>query len=219
MNSAIWKFVELVSRYHKRDPVVEYGSKQVPWQQGGKTDFRELFPGVSFTGCDLVEGLGVDKVDDFCSSVYMADLVGTLIACETLEHCARPWDAVREAGRILSPDGLFILTVPFCHPVHHMPDYWRFTPQAIEMLLVNQKFYQVVYYQGSLALPRTVYALATKKKEVLESVVLGIESCFGELPGKEPGESIYKWTGMRDYAHMRRDNPEKELQLEKQFGF
>jgi len=64
-----------------------------------------------------------------------SDSLDGLICSEVLEHVARYSDGVREMARVLKPSGKLLLTSPFLYPLHGQQDYWRFTPQAIEMLL------------------------------------------------------------------------------------
>ena len=51
---------------------------------------------------------------------------------QILEHVERPWEVFDHIGRTCKTA---IITVPFLIGVHPCPtDYWRMTPQAIEML-------------------------------------------------------------------------------------
>jgi predicted SAM-dependent methyltransferase len=51
-----------------------------------------------------------------------------VLAAELFEHVPHPDKALAECHRILTKDGLLIITVPFLHPVHADPsDYIRWT--------------------------------------------------------------------------------------------
>lgn len=116
-------------------PVVEFGSMQVPGQEG-EGDYRHLFLGKEYIGADFRAGLGVDLVVDVCATGFDSDSIGTVIMTDTLEHVQRPWQALAEVQRILKPGGLVVFTTVMNFPIHSYPhDYWRFTPQGIESLL------------------------------------------------------------------------------------
>jgi SAM-dependent methyltransferase len=55
---------------------------------------------------------------------------------ETMEHVADPFQAVREMGRVLGPNGVLYLQVPFVLGYHPDPDdYWRFTHTGVQRLI------------------------------------------------------------------------------------
>jgi FkbH-like protein len=68
-----------------------------------------------------------------------ADETFDVVLClEVLEHSREPWRIVSEARRTLKRGGEVILSAPFNQPIHKEPDdYWRFTPDCLEMLLGN----------------------------------------------------------------------------------
>lgn len=217
MNAAIWKLVELVAASHHVGPVVEFGSKQVLLSTGIKCDLREHFPNIEYIGCDLSEGPGVDRIADWTVTAFDEASIGTLLACEVLEHCLQPAQAIAETYRALKPDGLALITTPFFHPIHHMPDYWRFTPQGMIALLDGQGFNFKVYFQGDLALPYAVYALAAKEQSIIDEVSAKMEERFYEIPAPQSSETIYLWTSQKDYSRMRLQRREAELALGRQF--
>ncbi len=60
----------------------------------------------------------------------------TAICLEVLEHVPDPFQAVREIGRILKPDGVLILSVPHLSRLHDEPyDFYRYTHYGIRRLL------------------------------------------------------------------------------------
>lgn len=59
----------------------------------------------------------------------------TVICTEVLEHTVQPSVALRELSRVLRPNGILLLSVPFIYPTHEAPhDYWRFTIHGLEAL-------------------------------------------------------------------------------------
>jgi len=141
-------------------PVIELGALQVPGQEG-YADLRPLFPGRAFTGVDVVAGPGVDRIADAAALDLPAASVGTVVAADSLEHMAEPARAIGEIHRVLAPDGVCLLTAPFVFPIHHPPDYWRFTPEGLARLLAP--FPAVaVYSLGDAQWPHTVCAVVRR---------------------------------------------------------
>jgi SAM-dependent methyltransferase len=116
------------------DPVVEFGSMQVEANQD--IDLRPLFAGRDFTGTDMREGPGVDRVEDLRRLTFADGEVGTAICLDTLEHCADPPQACRELRRVVADDGLCVISSVMLFPVHGYPnDYFRFTPEGFRAML------------------------------------------------------------------------------------
>jgi SAM-dependent methyltransferase len=161
MREDIRAFVAAVSQvFPMAEPLVEIGSYQVPGQEG-LADLRSLFPAKQYVGCDIVSGAGVDRIEDLHRLSFADGSIGTLIAVETLEHVADPFLAVREIERALRPGGIAILTTPFNFPIHHMPDYTRFTPEGMARLLGGFRT-QAVFAQGDAQHPHSVCGIALK---------------------------------------------------------
>jgi len=56
----------------------------------------------------------------------------TVLSLQVLEHTPRPGDLLAEMARVLSEDGVLIVTVPFSFRLHEEPhDYFRFTPHVM----------------------------------------------------------------------------------------
>ncbi len=163
------QFVEyIVKLFPIASPVVEIGSFLVEGQRE-LADMRPFFRGKEYIGCDLRSGPGVDRIEDIQNLSFASESIGTLLVLETLEHVQNPFKAIAEMYRVLSPNGLLVISVPFHIPVHEFPnDYWRFTPACLEMLLAP--FYYIISWENALVdydlakiLPRSVFALATKQ--------------------------------------------------------
>jgi SAM-dependent methyltransferase len=159
MRDDVKAFVALCVRtFDPPGPVLELGALQVPTQEA-YADLRPLFPGRAYTGCDLVAGPGVDRIEDASALSLPAASVGTVVSADSLEHMADPARAIAEMHRVLSPEGFCLLTAPFVFPIHHPPDYWRFTPEGLARLLAAFPA-AAVYGLGDAQWPHTVCAIA-----------------------------------------------------------
>jgi SAM-dependent methyltransferase len=71
-----------------------------------------------------------------------SDLPGPfdLVICESvLEHVRDPLTAVRTLRNLCKPDGHVYVQTPFLIRIHEHPrDYWRFTPDGMDVLLRSQ---------------------------------------------------------------------------------
>ncbi len=143
-------------------PILEIGSYQVPGQEE-LADLRALFPDKAYLGIDVRAGPGVDQVADV-EALPLADAsVGTVIAMNTFEHVPRFWRGFEEVYRVLRPDGALLVSCPFYFHIHSYPsDYWRFTPEALELLLHAYPS-KLVGWHGPAKRPAGVWALALRE--------------------------------------------------------
>jgi SAM-dependent methyltransferase len=143
------------------EPIYEFGSLQVAGQEGF-ADLRPLFPGKAYVGCDMREGLGVDRVLDLHAIDLPEASVGSVLCFDTLEHVEEPRRAVEELHRILAPGGILAMSSVMDFHIHDHPhDYWRFTPDAFRSLL--RPFTQIwVESAGREIFPHTVVGVGVK---------------------------------------------------------
>jgi SAM-dependent methyltransferase len=141
------------------EPILEIGSYQVAGQEG-IANLRSLFPGREYLGVDARPGPGVDHVADVQDLPFPEASFGTVIAMSTFEHVPRFWRGFDEVRRVLRPDGAFLVSCPFHFYIHGYPgDYWRFTPQALELLLEPYPS-RVIGWHGPPKRPANVWSLA-----------------------------------------------------------
>jgi SAM-dependent methyltransferase len=143
-------------------PILEIGSYQVAGQEA-IADLRALFPGKDYVGVDVQAGPGVDCVADAEALPHADGSVGTVIAMNTFEHVPRFWRAFEEVYRVLRPDGALLVSCPFAFHIHDFPsDYWRFTPEALELLLQDYPS-KLLGWHGPRRRPASVWALAFRE--------------------------------------------------------
>jgi SAM-dependent methyltransferase len=141
------------------EPILEIGSYQVPGQEG-IAELRSLFPGKEYLGIDIRPGIGVDQVADVEDLPFVDGSFGTVIAMNTFEHVPRFWRGFEEARRVLRPAGAFLVSCPFYFYMHSFPgDFWRFTPQALELLLEGFPS-KLIGWHGPAKRPASVWSLA-----------------------------------------------------------
>jgi SAM-dependent methyltransferase len=143
------------------EPVVEMGSRAAAGQED-IADVRDIFRAGEHIGCDIQPGLGVDRIEDIHHLTFEDNSVGTVLSFETLEHVADPIRAVQEMYRVLRPGGVLAISSLMFFPIHEHPwDYWRFTPEAFDMLL--QPFEsRLVIAQGWSAMPEGIFGIGVK---------------------------------------------------------
>jgi SAM-dependent methyltransferase len=143
-------------------PILEIGSFQVPGQEAF-ADLRALFPGRAYTGVDVRSGQGVDQVASVEELPFADASMGTVIAMNTFEHVPRFWRGFEEIYRVLRSDGAVLVSCPFYFHIHSYPsDYWRFTPQALELLL-DRYPHKILGWHGPAKRPAGVWALAFRE--------------------------------------------------------
>lgn len=67
--------------------------------------------------------------------------VDALLCLEVLEHVREYQSALREFSRVLKPDGVLLMSMPFMYPMHDAPhDYQRLTEHGLRRDLANAGF-------------------------------------------------------------------------------
>ena len=150
------------------EPIYEFGSFQAP-KQTGFADLRPLFSGKKYVGADMRLGPGVDVILNLQHIELPSQSVGTVLMLDTLEHVEFPHKAIKEIYRILTPNGILIMSSVMYFPIHDYPgDYWRFTPQAFKSLLKPFAL-SFVDFSGEKSFPHTVVGIGGKKLVKKES--------------------------------------------------
>lgn len=84
-----------------------------------------------------------DTVMDARSLALPSEVFDAVVADQLLEHVPTPEQVLRETYRVLRPGGLVVIATPFMLPIHHPPDYWRFSEEGLEVLLGQTGFCEI----------------------------------------------------------------------------
>lgn len=117
----------------------------------------------------------------------------SVLANEVFEHVFNPGEFLTEVNRVLKPDGLFLLTVPFVWDEHEQPhDYARYTSFGLVHILGLHGF-EVVRHTKSVANTRVIFQLINeyiyKKtyvdnpavRQLLNTLLIAPWTCLGIL--------------------------------------
>jgi SAM-dependent methyltransferase len=127
--------------------------------------YQPLFPGKRYIKQDI-QDYDPPCIDVVCDIGDMKSIfnesIGSVLNLESLEHLPYPQRAIDEIHRVLRPNGLLILTTVMHFKIHCCPkDYWRFTPDGIELLLSRFKILDCAL-EGSLKRPKGIWVTAQK---------------------------------------------------------
>ena len=113
----------------------------------GEKPYRSIFsPYVTqHIGVDQYESPHGTQFVDIIGTAYdttLDDTICDVVLCtEVLEHLEEPKAALEEIHRILKPEGITILTVPFFWPIHEAPrDFYRYSEFGLQYLFEQTGF-------------------------------------------------------------------------------
>lgn len=129
----ITQFVEKYLDPTTKLTVIDFGSYDV------NGTFKPLFdqPNWEYIGVDINPGPNVDFVlTDPYTLPWKDETIDVVVSGSTMEHVKQFWVTIKEIGRILRPNGLFLLELPGAtNIIHRHPvDCWRFLPDCIDVL-------------------------------------------------------------------------------------
>jgi SAM-dependent methyltransferase len=105
---------------------------------GGRLQpYRALFAerADQYYAADLVPGSLVNVAASAGQLPFASDSFDVVVCTQVLEYVPRPQEAVDEIRRVLKSGGSLLLSVPSVFPRDSDPEYWRFLPSALRMML------------------------------------------------------------------------------------
>jgi SAM-dependent methyltransferase len=108
----------------------------------GERPYRDLFENTRYIGINYgLEGASPDVAADAQALPIAAESVDVVFSTQVIEHLPHPERMLREAWRVLRPNGSLILSGPFYWPLHEEPyDFFRFTKYGFERLVAEAGF-------------------------------------------------------------------------------
>jgi len=116
----------------------QYDSESLSILEIGPQDHfsaKDCFLKAKISTFDVVSTYDPDIIGDITKrNTSIADNEFDVIVCmDVLEHTLDPFGAIEEIYRILSPDGLLLVSAPLNFRIHGpIPDCWRFTEMDSE---------------------------------------------------------------------------------------
>ena len=189
MREAIVNYVKWATeRFSFEEPILDTCAGWEP------NFYQPLFPGKRYIKQDMrdFDPPCIDMICDITDMKPISDeSIGLVLNLESLEHLPSPQKGIDEIHRVLRPDGLLILTTVMHFKIHRAPkDYWRFTPDGIELLLNRFKILDCTL-EGDLKRPKGIWVTAQKTSHPEE---------WGKLPllrRVESDDRIIKKLGRR----------------------
>lgn len=123
----------------RQGKLIDIGCGRMPYR-------KELEPLVdSYIGVDHPEvsklyrsNVKPDVLADAKKLPFRKNSFDIALLIQVLEHVDSPNKVVKEAARVLKPDGVLILSVPFFYPLHDMPyDWGRYTITALKSFVAQ----------------------------------------------------------------------------------
>jgi SAM-dependent methyltransferase len=171
LREAIVNYVKwAIARFHFEEPILDTCAGWEP------NFYQPLFQGKQYIKQDMrdFDPPCIDIICDIGDMKAISDeSIGLVLNLESLEHLPYPQKAIGEIHRVLRPNGLLILTTVMHFKIHRAPkDYWRFTPDGVELLLNRFKILDCTL-EGNLKRPKGIWVTAQKTSH---------EEEWGKLP-------------------------------------
>jgi len=131
-------FAVSIQAIAKRATVLDLGA-HTPLQKN-LARYRPLFADTRYLCTDVVPAPGLDFVANATDIPLRGASIDGVICLSLLEHVFEPWRVAQEIHRVLKPEGVAFLYVPFLYEYHGAqgrrgtPDCYRFSIDAVRYL-------------------------------------------------------------------------------------
>ncbi len=136
-NTLLKKSLTTAAEAHANGELLDIGCGNKPYEVLFKKTTTK------YIGCDIVQS-SRNCVDVICPSnalKFADNHFDTVLTTQVIEHVESPAALLKEAYRVLKPDGVIIVTGPFFWQLHEEPyDFFRFTKYGFETLLKDAGF-------------------------------------------------------------------------------
>lgn len=137
--------VEFLTRYGKEyDTNDRFLLDIAPQVHEGAGPF---FPKSTIETLDISKDSNATYIADLCNNnqALISDNRFDIVVCtEVLEHTLNPFRAVDEIWRVLKPNGIVLVSVPYNFRIHGpLPDCWRFTEHGLRALFKDFEILEI----------------------------------------------------------------------------
>jgi len=98
----------------------------------------------NFINVDIFPFSKVDIIANADDLPFTDNSIDKIIFEASIEHIAKPDQAIKEIYRILKKNGLLFITIPFMVGYHDSPsDYWRWTKEGFKLILKDFEIMEI----------------------------------------------------------------------------
>jgi SAM-dependent methyltransferase len=130
----------------------------------GQKPYERLFKASQYIGLELdsPENRQTKKADIFYDGTTFPFRDGefdSIVVNEVFEHVFNPAGFLREINRVLKPDGMLLMTVPFVWDEHEQPnDYARYSSFGL-IAIVERHGFKVIEHRKSMSDIRVIFQM------------------------------------------------------------
>jgi len=130
----------------------------------GMQDYSHLIPhSAEIIATDINKTSSVTALADAHNLPFQDESFDSYLAIEVLEHLQSPERAVREIQRVLTINGVAVLSIPFLFRVHGDPnDFQRFTRSGLQILFAEFREVKITEYGNRLHVISDLVTTASK---------------------------------------------------------
>jgi SAM-dependent methyltransferase len=130
----------------------------------GQKPYEKLFRSSNYTGLEIdsPENRQNKKADVYYDGIHFPFQnceFDSVVVNEVFEHVFNPTGFLMEINRVLKPDGMLLMTVPFCWDEHEQPyDYARYSSFGL-IATVEKQGFKVIEHRKSMNDIRAIFQM------------------------------------------------------------